>query len=443
MKHEHIISFLSIKRLSILFLSLFILNTNAQSSLNKNKLEVSRLMDSLWLNPVSFINHDSPNWVRLNEHLENVDFLQINEIIHSVFFGKNSFMLNRSHAYEGFIGTLNKSADKKKNNKYHKKIRNGFRDFKKYPKNKIVLIEGDSWFEYPVFLKDITDYLVKKPNLAVFSHAHGSDWIANMISSLQFEYDYIKIKPDIFIISGGGNDFLGDSRLSNFLLLKPIEKNDKIISDYRKYVKNRLLKESEKRTDYSKHIMLDTVLANEITNGRRYLNKNTFRFLASLKIEYKMLFESLRKADPERFKQIKIITQGYDFAIPSYKRKFGNAMLFSNGNWLKEPLMMNGINDVQTQKDITKTIIFELNEMLIEFGKEYSNVFHADVRGFTKFYEKYRHKKPGYYWHDELHPKSQVFKEISKIYYDIIENDLSGDEKIISVIDAFIRDQQK
>ena len=416
-----------------IIVSFFITSLSPTFGQNKNldnTIEVSRLMDSLWLNPNSFINHDAPNWIRLNQHLENVDFLQINEIIHSIFFGKNSFMLNKSHAYEGFIGTLNKSANEKKIKKYHKKIKKGFRDNQKYPDNKVVLVEGDSWFEYPIFLKDITDFLVKKPNLAVYSHAHGSDWIANMISSLQFEYDYIKIKPDVFIISGGGNDFLADYRLSNFLLLKPINKEDKLIVNYKKYVKQRILSSKENQDSY----LLDTALINQITNGRRYLNMNAYRFLASLKIEYKMLFESLRKADTSRFSQVKIITQGYDFAIPTFKRKFGSAMLFSNGEWLKEPLMMNGIVDKETQQDIIKTIMFEINEMLIELGKEYDNMYHIDLRGFISSYEKSNHKRKGFYWHDELHPKSVVFKEIADIYYAIIEEKIPEDHKIVEAI---------
>jgi len=412
------------------FLFFVFISVNAQDSIKYNKIEVDRLMDSLWINPSSFINHDAPNWIRLNEHLENVDFLQINEIIHSIFFGKNSFMLNKSHAYDGFIGTLNKSANEKKIKKYHKKIKKGFRDYQKYPNNKVVLVEGDSWFEYPIFLKDITDYLVKKPNLAVYSHAHGSDWISNMISSLEFEYDYIKVKPDVFIISGGGNDFLADYRLSNFLLLNPISKDDTSTKAFNEYVKQRILSRDENQTNYT----LDTALIGQITNGRRYLNMNAYRFLASLKIEYKMLFESLRKADTARFSQIKIITQGYDFAIPTYKRKFGSAMLFTNGDWLKEPLMMNGIIDEQTQQDIIKTIMFEINEMLIELGKEYDNVYHVDIRGFTHFFENDKHKKLGFYWHDELHPKSAVFKEIADVYYDIIENKVQNDQKIVNVI---------
>ena len=116
-------------------------------------IEVDRLMDSLWIHPASFINHNDPNWIRLNQHLQEVDILQLNELIHSVFYGSNSFMLNRSHAFDGFIGTLNRTADDKKLKEFHKKIRNGFRDPKLYPNNKIVLVEGDSWFEYPIFIK--------------------------------------------------------------------------------------------------------------------------------------------------------------------------------------------------------------------------------------------------------------------------------------------------
>lgn len=74
-------------------------------------------------------------------------------LIHSIFYGSNSFMLNRSHAYQGFIDSQNKTADSKKVKKFHKKIRAGFRDPELFPNHKIVLVEGDSWFEYPIFFK--------------------------------------------------------------------------------------------------------------------------------------------------------------------------------------------------------------------------------------------------------------------------------------------------
>jgi len=175
---------------------------------NKGNIEVERLMDSLWIHPTSFINHNDPNWIRLNQHLQEIDILQLNEMIHSIYYGSNSFLLNRSIADKGFIGTLNRSADDKKLNEFHRRIRKGFRDPELHPDNKIVMIEGDSWFEYPVFLHDITDHLEKKPNLAIYTLAKGGDWISNMISTLNYEFEYAKIKPDVFIISGGGNDLV-------------------------------------------------------------------------------------------------------------------------------------------------------------------------------------------------------------------------------------------
>jgi len=417
-----------------------------------DKIEVDRLMDSLWIHPSSFINHNEPNWIRLNQHLHDIDILQLNELIHSIYYGSNSFMLNRSHAYDGFIGTLNRTADNKKLKIFHKKIRKGFRDPVLHPNNKVVLVEGDSWFEYPIFLKDISDHLESKPNLAIYSLAHGSDWVANMVSNLQYEYDYVKIKPDVFIISGGGNDLVGDYRLSNFILLKPLSSDEPFSNNYRNYILLRMLNKpvsicsSEfcnfNNPNFGDSIAfykpkIDTALLEQIVIGRKYLNKNFYRFMATLKLEYKMLFESLRKVDPERFDSIKIITQGYDYAIPSYKKGFGIRMFMDNGEFLKEPLMMNGINDPYLQESIMKTIIFEMNEMLIELGKEYNNVYHVDARGITSYYEKLKKKKQGRYWYDELHPKATIFGIIADVYSYIIDNKTPGGVRVINVIDTF------
>jgi len=439
---------INLKKISFLVLFISILSNSiiAQNKVN-DPIIVSRLMDSLWLNPTSFISHDAPNWIRLNNHLENVDVLQINQIIHSIFYGEKSFMLNKSSAYEGFIGTLNKDANDSKLKQYHKKIRSGFRNKELYPDNKVVLVEGDSWFEFPLFLKDITDHLEENPNLAIYTHAHASDWISNMISSLQYEYDYVKVKPDVFVISGGGNDFVGDSRLSNFINMNPTPKNTINSEKFKSYVLNKLDQNKKykpfrktKNQEFLSEIKpeIDTVLANDIVEGRRYLNKNFYRFLASLKIEYNMLFQSIKKIDPDKFDSVKIITQGYDYAIPSYKKTFGIRMFFDNGEWLKEPLMMNGIVDEHTQQAIVKTIIFEINEMLIELGKEYNNLYHIDSRGFTSFYEIYNNRSEGKYWYDELHPKSKVLKEIASVYSDIIEGKTPANQKVISVTNTFV-----
>ena len=180
---------------------------------------------------------------------------------------------------------------------------------------------------------------------------------------------------------------------------------------------------------------VDTSLLAEIVNGRRFLNKNFYRWMATTKLEYKMLFESLRKLDPDRFDSILIITQGYDYAIPSFKRSFGIRMFDNNGQWLKEPLMVRGIINPYDQKSIISTIIFEINEMLIELGKEYENIYHIDNRGLTSSYEKLKGRKPGAFWYDELHPKAKIFKIISRAYIQVIRGDVPAGKRVFVVKD--------
>jgi hypothetical protein len=273
-----------------------------------------------------------------------------------------------------------------------------------------------------------------------------------MISSLQYEYDYVNIKPDVFIISGGGNDLVGDYRLSNFILLKPLSANELFFKNYQNYVILRMMNKpvsicnSEScnidNPEFRDSIPfykseVDTNLLNQIVTGRRFVNQNFYRFLATLKLEYKMLFESLRKVDPDRFESVKIITQGYDYVIPSYKKEFGIRKFMDNGQWLKEPLMMNGINDPYLQQAVMKTMIFETNEMLIELGKEYDNVYHVDSRGITAYYAKYKGKKAENYWVDELHPKSVIFGIIANAYTDIIDNKIPSTQRVVNVIHCF------
>lgn len=437
------------KLLLLILLSFLGINYSfSQSVSSQPTIETDRLLDSLWIHPESFINSNDKNWIRLNEHLKDIDAIQLNELIHSVYNGSNSFLLNRSTADQGFIGTLNKEAEGKKQKKFHRKIRAGFRDSVLHPDNKIVMVEGDSWFEYPVFLKDITDHLEKEPNLAIYSLAFGGDWISNMISTLNYEYEYVKIKPDVFIISGGGNDIVGDYRLSNFIRMNPLPDDEPFLKSYKNYVIARMLHENVSLCDFESCEQLnikppeyqdkiDTTLVNQIVTGKRFLNKNYYRMLVVVKLEYKLLFESLRKIDPERFRSLKIITQGYDYAIPSYKRKFGIQLLMDNGEFLKEPLMMNGINDPYLQQSIVNTLIFEMNEMLLELGKEYNNVYHVDSRGITEFYEKFKGRKPGSLWYDELHPKSKIFGIIARVYSDVINDKIPAGKRVIRVKDSF------
>jgi hypothetical protein len=434
-------------------LLIFLLAGNKLFSQIKNtpaQDESFQLLDSLWENPTSFFNLNDSNWRALCRNLDHIDLDHLNSVSHSIFYGQDAKILNHTNASDGALGAMNKSAHKKKAKKFSKKIRNGFRNYKKYPNHKLVLMEGDSWFEYPFFLKDITDNLIENEDLAIYSMASGGDWVSNMISTHQYQFEYQKLKPDVFIISGGGNDILGDNRLASFVNYEPIDAGAEFLDNYRNYV---ILRYNSKPVpmcnasycpleyhDYEDimpelYDRMDSLTLEQIVNGRRYLNKSYYRWLVTLKLEYKMLLESIKKIDEEKFKSLMIITQGYDYAIPSFKERFGKSMFVKNGKWIKEPLMMKGIIDEQTQKDITMTMIFDFNEMIIELGKEFDNIYHIDSRGFTDYLETKDHKKKGSYWYDELHPKSKVFKEISNAYEALILNKFKTHHKVVNVIE--------
>ncbi|MFK5879201.1 MAG: hypothetical protein QM478_06860 [Flavobacteriaceae bacterium] len=415
----------------------------------KNKTTVE-LLDSLWQNPTSFFNINDPNWVALCTNLNHFSIDDLNFISDEIFIDDNAQIHNEATADQGTLGKMNKRSNKKKTKKFDTKMSKDFRNLDKYPNHKVVLIEGDSWMEYPLFLKDIADYLMKNDNLAIYSMASGGDWISNMISSGAYQEKYLSLKPDVFIISGGGNDILDEQNIKSFVNIDPIDKNDEFLNNYRKYV---ILRRNSKPIpmcnssycpieyhDYEDEMQSLNKNVNQenlehIINGRRYLNKNYYRWLVSLKLEYKMLITSLKKIDPEHFKKLMIITQGYDYAIPNDKHRLGVSLLLENGKWIKKPLDAIGITDKQIQQDIVMTLIFDFNEMLIELGKESSNIYHIDSREFTNYLEVKDNKQPGDYWFDELHPKSQVFKQIADGYQALIFNQFVEPHKVVNVVE--------
>ncbi len=422
------------------------------NSSSEKELLIDDLLDSLWVNPTSFFNSNETNWRLLCSNLHQVDRKKLNQVRVSIYAGNQAMVENESTSSEGILGSLNSNSHKKKLKKFRKKIEGDFTNKDLFPNNKIVLVEGDSWLEYPLFLHDITDNLMEQDNLAVYSIASGGDWAANMISGGEYLSDYLKFKPNVFIISGGGNDLLDEERLLNLISKEPIDEDAPFLKDYREYV---VLRQNNKPVPMCNasycpieyHTFQDSLATftsnidgknlEKIVNGRRYINKNFYRFLVTFKLEYKILFESLRKIDSVHFDSLKIITQGHDYAIPNSGKKFGVRLLLENGKWLKKPFENEGITDQYTQESIVMALIFDFNEMLIELGKEYHNISHVDVRGFTSFLEQYNHKKTGTYWYNELHPSNPVFAEISKTYVAIINNNISKERRVVSVIQYF------
>ncbi len=435
---------------SLVFFLFIAMQGFAQSEKQDKSDEVKFLLDSLWKNPTSFFNKTDPNWRLLCNDLQQINLNTLNQIKDSVFSG--SHIKNKSIATKGMLGLLNGESRNKRIKRFNKKFDAEFRNKTFYPENKVVLVEGDSWFEYPLFLSDITDNLMKQHNLAVYSLAAGGDWIANIVSDAEYQNEYIQIKPDVFIISGGGNDIVGDQGIKHFVNRYPLNENSPFLKNFRRYVVLRENHQSvpmcnagycpieyhlfdDSMPDFITHV--DTTNLKKIVNGRRYLNKNFYRWLVTFKLEYKLLLASLRQLDSVHFDSLKIITQGYDYAIPSSDRDFGMRWIEKNGHWLKTPFVELGFTDQYTEESIIMAMIFDFNEMLIEIGKEYANIYHVDVRGFTRFMEHNDGKKAGAYWFDEMHPNNRVFAEISKVYLAIINNRVPINQRVFNVIQFF------
>jgi len=287
-----------------------------------------------------------------------------------IFDLNDDTVLNRSDADEGAMGKLNKRSRNKRNKKYFKKIRKGFRTIEG---NKVIFAEGDSWFEFPIFVNDIIDWLNKGKKHAIYSLAYGGDWLSNILYEGEYIEDISIHKPDVFLISGGGNDLVGGYRLTYMVQNKGIPDMSLRPSIQKK------IKEFNANKSYN-------IMDERVEKGMYLLSREFYAFVNLMKLQYRFLFQSLRK----KYKEMLIITQGYDYAIPSNKVNWGTNIInwhqplmnwiIGSGGWLQTPLLINGIGDQQKQRNIVRGMIFVFNEMLIEEGKRVEPAVHIDSR---------------------------------------------------------------
>ena len=252
---------------------------------------------------------------------ELLQYIQIDEAnsdaFNVAFKGNPDKILNLSHADDGMLGFLNKRSRRRRQRKYEKKIRRGFNGIR-------IVSEGDSWFQYPVFLKDIIDNLNDNDAFAIYSLGYGGDWLSNIYR----EQEYIRAlrdkQPSVFLFSGGGNDFAGKNRMAT------------MVHSYQ-----------------------------EGRSPKDYLNEESNLFFDDIKSLYSKIFETLTS----EFPSLKIIFHGYDYAVPH------------NGIWLGKPLSSRGIENHDLQKDIVKVFMDKFNDLQIELASNYENVHHIDLRG--------------------------------------------------------------
>ncbi len=365
---------------------------------------------------------------------EDIDAADLSCIIQRIYDLNESYILKIS-AVNGMLEKLNVIKNKRRNNRFFNKIRTGFRQVSKSDK-KIILAEGDSWFNYPIILTDLVDVIGMDKDLAVYSIASGGDWLLNMLTARVYVEELSLLHPDYFLISGGGNDLVGSSRIA--AMLDPTgQSNEYARNEWAQYIIGKV---------HSAGIQLNKA---DFDDGLKYISKDFFALLMFFHLQYYFLINEILNAGDKsnktpKFENIKIITQGYDYPIPSYGSGVGVNPLHwyvplirkfqQNGNWLKTPMQLRGINDAETQRKIVYAMIFLFNEMMIDIGHIFTDdkkmpgrVFHIDARESVG--------DSG--WTDELHPKAENFMKIGRVFKQCIKDPASATYQQVFVVKEF------
>ncbi|MEM6766931.1 MAG: SGNH/GDSL hydrolase family protein [Bacteroidota bacterium] len=254
---------------------------------------------------------------------------------------------------EGIIEFLNKRSRKNNGKKYRRRLI-------KDPDVVKVIVDGDSWFEYPVFVKDLADWLRERKELAVKAISSGGDWLANMYSQREFIGALKSESPHFLLLAGGIGQLLSSGSLAR--LIKPNEF------------------EKASAVEYIKEAFYDLLLY------------------------YQWLFTGLFHELESQY--IQVIIHGYDYPLPSDKVGSGITQSLihiatGNGQWLYKPLEDLEIKDDTLKRFILIEMVDEYNKALREVAEIFPQVHYVDLRGIVS-------EPRG--WFDELHPTSAFFK---------------------------------
>jgi len=256
---------------------------------------------------------------------------------------------NQSNARKGIIGMLNKKRQLERQKKHQERVESG-QDTGKVR----IVSEGDSWFNYPTNLSEVIDHLFDE--CSIYSVDYGGDWLANIYA----EEEYLKAlrwcKPDIFLLSGGGNDLVGGYR------------------------------------------MLEVLREYEI--GARGVDLIIHDVFESILEDFRIIYRAIFQKVFHEFPNIHIICHGYDYPYFEGKDKV----------WFGKPFKKKGIKNLQIQNEIGYYLIDKFDEMMRSVQAEFSGVHFINNRGVV----------PRDMWLNELHPTAEGFRLVANRFMEKI-----------------------
>jgi hypothetical protein len=223
-----------------------------------------------------------------------------------------------------------------------------------------VVSEGDSWFQYPILLDDVIDVVSEGFN--VFSLDAAGDKVAQIRRSGEFEHAITKYKPAWFLLSGGGNDIVGDGIKDKSLAhhLNPFTAGSTAAG---------LLKSS-----------FDTVL------------------MATVERDYTDILTRARRAGGPA---MKILIHGYDYAVPG-----------TGNDWMTRNLDARHVQPLQLRWDVVREIIDRFNAVMQRLAAAHPNVIYVNTRDSVAPAQcTLAVATPE--WKDELHPRDPGFRRVA------------------------------
>lgn len=338
-----------------------------------------------------------------------------------------------SGAEGGLIDRLNQEERDARRDQYLAAVRN-----RSCTGRPIVVAEGDSWFQFPgrwfvhAFglrwvhvdaVKDILDQLTASKRYCVFSLAAGGDWLIKMLRANDYVEPLSQIEPDAFLLSGGGNDLLGDGRVGNMTLHK--RRVEPLGGRHAEILAARLKAIQGRRVEFDR---------STYEAGLVFLAKEFVSFLNLLLVQYAIFFSSLAHS---KLSSMVIVTHGYDFAIPTRKstarlisfRRLVNKLMGS-GKWLWIPLEQKRLSDPE-KRAVLYAMITEFNELLVSLARSprFPRLYHVDCRGIARSDKD---------WYDEIHLTSHAYKRAASLFEVCIKAALDNpkaDRKVFTVSD--------
>ena len=234
-----------------------------------------------------------------------------------------------------------------------------------------MLIEGDSWFAYPVPLSTNIPVEIKNLNgdkIVQLDKSRNGDDAREMLCGAQYDtlYDILaqqKLAFDCILFSGGGNDIVA----ANLPVLLNTYKSGYTWEDCLNMIRFR------RRLQEIEHVYLD---------------------LADLRDD----------CQPSAY----IFTQGYDYAIPSGEgvRIFGVEVA---GKWIKARMDAENIPE-DFQRPLLDYLLAEFDNLLIRLEQTIPRCVHVRTQGTLADTD----------WANELHPTTDGFKKIAAKYQEAL-----------------------